>query len=302
MIVLILHVVGSRCQTELLVGVTHDRQLVCPIGADALLVSAGMRAVGDARRVEADRALVDPLAAGEIAIDIKEDLVHVDGGMAIGTGDRPLGVVYLARHKGADDKLVAREIRVNRRRQMDLSGARLVVVDVEGEGVGTTIPADDIVGEMFVQVDREHVLALDDQLVRRLAVGTRVVGQQRLGYAKVTRREGGVHGDLTIAVTVLVGDVDKPARLEDEKLRGVAVPVDAIGRAAWDENVVVLTEGKDTKERLKASAAFVGKVEFVAVAVEEKPWACLCWLAQADVDIGVEQQDTTSVEKVAGGV
>src|SRR5262245_45092566 len=84
MVILVFDFMRHGRQMKRLVSVAHDGQLAGAVGADAFFVGAGVRAVGDAGWMEADRAALDAAAAGEVAVDVEENLVHMDAGMAVG--------------------------------------------------------------------------------------------------------------------------------------------------------------------------------------------------------------------------
>ena len=133
--------------------VDHDGQLVEVLGADRPLGRAGLRAVGEAGRVQRDRALLDAGAAAGlvVAAGVEQHLVGVDVVVVVRHRDRQRVVVDLARHERADHEVRPLERLVHRRRLVHPAGDRLEVVDRERPRVEAAVPADHV--ERVVGVD-----------------------------------------------------------------------------------------------------------------------------------------------------
>ena len=105
---------------------------------------AGMRAVGDAARVERERRLLDPATAAEPAADVIEHLVGLHVRVGVGHLDR-LGVrVEHPRRERAEHEPGRVERLLHRRRLVDRAGDRLEVVGVERVRIDHAVPADDV--------------------------------------------------------------------------------------------------------------------------------------------------------------
>ena len=132
---------GRRRQRERPERVDHHRQLLGVGLADRLLGHARRRPVGDAPRVEAQRARLDAPAAEEVAAHVVEDLVAVEVGVVVRRGDHVGPVVEPAGHERAHHRAVELEGLVHGRRLVLAAADGLEVVDGEGVGIEVAVPA-----------------------------------------------------------------------------------------------------------------------------------------------------------------
>ena len=89
-------------------------------------------------------------------------------------------------------------------------------MDAEGEGEDVTIPADDVARVVGVVVERVAISSSDKDGVRNAVR----VGDEFLRCAKIALRVGGVLEDLSVFVSVSLGDSDRAERLDGQHSDG----------------------------------------------------------------------------------
>src|SRR5258708_7392895 len=99
-----------------------------------------MRPVREAIRVQRQRAVLDSLAAHELAAGVVNRLVGHDVRMVVRYGNRLRIEIERAWTERADHEIVALERLMNRRRQVKSSHARLEIFNIERPGIVVAIP------------------------------------------------------------------------------------------------------------------------------------------------------------------
>ena len=205
--------------------------------------------------------------------------------------------VELARAERADHEVLALERLVRGRRLVDAAGDRLEVVDRERPRIEVAVPADDV--ERVVVDDVRLVAASHAHLDRVLAaLAHRVQLGRRVDVAVVVRRA--LH-QLSVLVAIAARDLDQPWRLEDE-VALLAFRLEAVRRAARDDDVVALGVREVAEDRLERARALVDEDHLVALAVAEEVVHRAGRPAERDLDVVVPHQQAAAGDLVAGGL
>ena len=184
------------------------------------LGASRMRAVRQPVGMVRDRAVLDALAAHELARRVEEHLVGIDVAVVVRRRHGLRIEVVRARAERADHEAVALERLVHRRRLVDAPDDRLEVVDVERPRIEVAVPADDIERMMIEHQLVDRVVLLDQD--RELAL--LVARLELLRPADVALRERRALEQLPVLVAV--------ARRERARARGSPSPGTSTGRPA----------------------------------------------------------------------
>ena len=221
-----------------------------------------MRTVRDAGRMEGQRLRPDAASAREVAANVVDELVAVDGRVGVRAGDRLGMEVRHARDEGADEGAPRRERRVDRRGEVDETGLRLEREDREGERPDGPVPAHDVEGGRGRLAEDEAIPPLHEDALGPWARAAEV------GAPEVPVRVGGVHPQLADRVAVLHGNVEPAAELERDAREPLPDPP-AVDDAPRDEDVVALDDREVAEGSLERRRPGEDVEQVVAVAVCE---------------------------------
>src|SRR5450631_2752957 len=272
-------------------GVEHDGQLVGGAGADALFVGTGVRAVDDAGGVVREAPDADPLARGEVAARVEDDLVAVDRRMRVGAGDRLRVEVERAWDEATDERAARGEGAVHRRRQVGEADPRAEVQDRKDPGVDGAVPADHVERRVRQPEAVKGAAALDHQLAQPLVARA---GEERAAKVSVAVRR--VHPQLADLVAPLFEEAKAGGAFDRQPVLRLLVRDEAVGEPFGDEEVVVRPEGEIAEGRAQEAAAGEDEVEIVAVAVREIDRVGLVGVEDGEDDVVVEQQRHPGVD------
>jgi hypothetical protein len=132
-----------------------------------------------------------------------------------------------------------------------------------------------------------------------VAVG---VGDELARRVEVALAERRVLEQLAVPVAVAVGRLDLAGREERQPGLRAAVEVEAVRRAARDDDVVELPEGQRAERRLQGARALLDVEDLVALARAEDALLLLGRLADAQLDVAVVHQDLAAGDGVALGL
>ena len=154
------------------------------------------------------RAVLDSLAAHELARRVEQHLVAVDVAVIVRRRDRVRVEVVGPRTERADHKAIALKRLVHRRRLVNPSDDRLEIVDAEGPRIEVPVPSDHVERMMVEHQLVERVVLFDEDrkvafLVARVRARSaggcrapntahpRAAGRTRCGNAWATGRDRG---------------------------------------------------------------------------------------------------------------
>ena len=149
------------------------------------------------------------------------------------------------------------------------------------------MPVEHVLLVAVANAHRDRVLAalLDRlQLCRRMEVALRV---------------GRVLEQQPVAVAVAAGRLDLARRVEADPGLVVAVQLERVGRAARDDDVVLLAERHAAEHRAQHAAAAVHVDHLVALAVAIEAVELLHGLADRHLEVAVEHQEAPAAQRVA---
>ncbi len=241
-----------------------------------------MRAVRDSRGVERDRLRPHAAPAREVAANVVDQLVAVDGGVRVGAGDR-LGVeIRHAGNEGADEDSARGERGVDRRREVDEARLRLVRKDRECERPDRAIPSDDVERRFHRRAADVPIALLDEDLP---GAGSRAAER---GALEVAVSIGSVHPELADRVAELRGNVKAAPELERDSGEPLEDPP-AMDDAPRNENVVPSLDVEVSERRLEGGPTRIDVEQVVTVAVGERGIAGRIHgeLEERDDDVGV---------------
>ncbi len=156
--------------------------------------------------------------------------------MVVGRRDGVLAEVVGTRAEAAENKIVALEGLVDRRRLVVAADNRLEVVDAEGVGIVVAVPADDVAGVVCQRHLGQQVALLDDDGGRLLLVDR----PQIFGHAPVALAEGRALDELAVLVAVALRRAYFPLRFGDEEALLALAEAVAVQDSARDDEIVAL--------------------------------------------------------------
>src|ERR1019366_3367017 len=159
------------------------------------------------------------------------------------------------------------------------------------------VPSDDIEGMVIEHVPAHVVRPLEPDLGRTFPVGL-----ERVGTVKVALAEWRELRELPVARAVAVRHVDQTGHLDAQHASaGDVVEVDAVDRAAGDDDVVVPLEGEVTELAVQRTAPLVHEEHLVRGAVDVEHLLRVHRRDQTDVHVVVDQEPAPPGDDVALG-
>jgi hypothetical protein len=252
--------------------------------------------MGNARRVQGDRALGDALSRHEVPARVVEDLVAVHVGVEIRDGDCVGVEIEGSRHEVAQRQPLVGEQQVRRRREVDAPNPGVEVAQVDGEGKEMAVPADDVEG-----MAREHLLeGASPGLQNEPKLPPLVARRPELRNAQIALAVGRGLDELARAVAVVRGDLEGLIAFDDEELVALeAFEGDLVGRAPRDHELVALREADGTELAPKDALAAVDEEVLVRPGVSEEHLAILRGARDGDAHVLAGEERPARGDEVA---
>ena len=217
----------------------------------------------------------------------------------VGNRHRERVVVELARAERADHEVRPLERLVDRRWQVQAARARLEVVDVERVGVDVAVPARRrrTGGSRACSADGRRAHGGSPR-ARRRRDGSRArpADGSRGARTAPTRAAGRSGCGSGSGVSI------SPGVWRTSQVCGPSSSVEAVGRPAGDDDVVVLAEGKRAEHGLERSRALADEEDLVALAVSVEDFGLLGRPAERDLEVLVPHQAAAAVDRVAAAL
>src|SRR5438477_1030509 len=121
-------------------GIEHHRQLPGLLLTQRFFSLPRMWAVRKSVRMQGEGAVLDPLAAHELAAGVIDRLIRHHVRMVVRNRHRLRIEIEGTRAERADHEIVTLESLMNRRRQVETPHARLEIFNVDRPGVVVTVP------------------------------------------------------------------------------------------------------------------------------------------------------------------